>query len=113
MKAIAIDDFGAPPSLHDLPVPEPGEGEVLVRVRASSVNGFDVAVSGHLKGMIEHHFPVVLGKDFAGTVEAAAVAALRSGGIHAGSMAGDGLEPADLLGNRRHEEQPLKVLGGH
>ena len=43
MKAIAIDDFGAPPSLHDLPVPEPGEGEVLVRVRTSSVNGFDVA----------------------------------------------------------------------
>ena len=39
MKAIAIGDFGAPPSLHDLPVPEPGEGEVLVRVRASSVNG--------------------------------------------------------------------------
>jgi NADPH:quinone reductase len=72
MKAIAIDDFGAPPSLHDLPVPEPGEGEVLVRVRASSVNGFDVAVAGgHLKGMIEHHFPVVLGKDFAGTVETA------------------------------------------
>jgi D-arabinose 1-dehydrogenase-like Zn-dependent alcohol dehydrogenase len=71
MKAIAIDDFGAPPSLHDLPVPEPGEGEVLVRVRASSVNGFDVAVAGgHLKGMTEHHFPVVLGKDFAGTVEA-------------------------------------------
>jgi hypothetical protein len=65
MKAIAIDDFGPPPSLHDLPVPEPGEGEVLVRVRASSVNGFDVAVvGGHLKGMTEHHFPVVLGKDF-------------------------------------------------
>ena len=33
MKAIAIDGFGAPPSLHDLPVPEPGESEVLVRVR--------------------------------------------------------------------------------
>jgi CBS domain-containing protein len=25
MKAIAIDDFGAAPSLHDLPVPVPGE----------------------------------------------------------------------------------------
>jgi hypothetical protein len=36
MKAIAIDDFGAPPSLHDLPVPELGEGEVLVSVRANS-----------------------------------------------------------------------------
>lgn len=46
MKAIAVDYFGAPPSLHDLPVPHPGESEVLVRVRASSVNGFDVAVAG-------------------------------------------------------------------
>ena len=71
MKAMAIDNFGAPPSLHQLPVPEPGEGEVLVRVLASSVNGFDVSVAGgYLKGRIEHHFPVVLERDFAGTVEA-------------------------------------------
>jgi NADPH:quinone reductase-like Zn-dependent oxidoreductase len=71
MKAIAIDDFGAPPTLHDLPVPEPGEGQVLVRVQASSVNGFDLAVAnGYLKGAMEHRFPVVLGKDFAGLVEA-------------------------------------------
>jgi len=97
MKAIAIDDFGAPPSLHDLPIPEPGEGEVLVRVRASSVNGFDVAVAGgHLKGMIEHHFPVVLGKDFAGTVEAAGsgVRSLRPGdvvfGVVINAALGDG-----------------------
>jgi hypothetical protein len=66
MKAMAIDGFGAPPSLHDLPVPEPGEGEVLVRVRASSVNGLDVAVAGGYRtGMTEPHFPVVLGRDFA------------------------------------------------
>jgi NADPH:quinone reductase-like Zn-dependent oxidoreductase len=72
MKAIAIGDFGAPPSLHDLPVPEPGEGEVLVRVEASSVNGIDVAVAGgYRKGTAEPRFPVVLGRDFAGTVEAA------------------------------------------
>src|SRR6266700_947923 len=61
MKAIAIDDFGTQPTLHDLPVPEPGKGEVLVRVRASSVNGFDVAVAaGCAKGIMEHHFPAVL-----------------------------------------------------
>ena len=72
MKAIAIDDFGARPSLHDLPVPGPGEGEVLVRVGASSVNGIDVAVAdAYRKGTAEPHFPVVLGRDFAGTVEAA------------------------------------------
>jgi NADPH:quinone reductase-like Zn-dependent oxidoreductase len=97
MKAIAIDGFGAPPSLHDLPVPEPGEGEVLVRVQASSVNGFDVSVAGgYLKGKMDHRFPVVLGRDFAGTVEAAGpgVQSLRPGeavfGVVAKAVLGDG-----------------------
>ena len=71
MKAIAIAQQGAQPTLHrDLPIPEAAEGKVLVRVRASSVNGFDLAVAnGYLQAMMEHRFPVVLGKDFAGTVE--------------------------------------------
>ena len=71
MKAIAVADFAVGPTLMELPVPQPGPGEVLVRVAASSLNGFDVtAASGYLQGMMEHRFPVVLGKDFAGTVEA-------------------------------------------
>jgi NADPH:quinone reductase-like Zn-dependent oxidoreductase len=54
MKAIAINDFAADPTMHDLPDPTPGAGEVLVRVEASSVNGFDLGVaSGMVKGMIE------------------------------------------------------------
>ncbi|HYF76889.1 MAG TPA: NADP-dependent oxidoreductase [Symbiobacteriaceae bacterium] len=70
MRAIAIDDFGSAPALRNLPMPEPGPGEVLVRVLSSSLNGFDLSVAaGWLKGMMEHRFPVVLGKDFAGTVE--------------------------------------------
>jgi NADPH:quinone reductase-like Zn-dependent oxidoreductase len=71
MRAIAFDDFGAPPALTELPVPEPGPGEVRVRVRASSVNGFDLGVLGGMfKGIFEHEFPVVVGKDFAGVVDA-------------------------------------------
>lgn len=71
MRAIVINDFGAPPVQADLPQPQPQPSEVLVRVRASSLNGFDAATAaGMLKGMMEHRFPVVLGKDFAGTVEA-------------------------------------------
>jgi CBS domain-containing protein len=96
MKAIAIDHFRGPPSLHDLPVPVPGKGEVLVRVRASSVNGFDVAVAGgYVKGMT-HHFPVVLGKYFAGTVEGTGpgVQSLRPGdavlGVVMKAALGDG-----------------------
>jgi NADPH:quinone reductase-like Zn-dependent oxidoreductase len=71
MRAIAISDYGTPPTLTELPKPEPGPGEVLISVHASSINGFDGAVAaGMLKGMMEHRFPVVLGKDFAGVVEA-------------------------------------------
>lgn len=71
MRALALAAAGAAPAVCDLPVPEPGEGEVRVRVRAASLNGFDLAVTaGHLIGTMEHRYPVVLGKDFAGTVDA-------------------------------------------
>jgi NADPH:quinone reductase-like Zn-dependent oxidoreductase len=71
MRAVVVAEQGASPELTELPTPVPGAGEVLVRVQASSLNGFDTAVAaGYLAGMMEHRYPVVLGKDFAGTVEA-------------------------------------------
>jgi NADPH:quinone reductase-like Zn-dependent oxidoreductase len=71
MRAVAITEQSAVPEVVDLPTPTPEAGEVLVRVQASSLNGFDVAVAnGMLVGMMEHRYPVVLGKDFAGVVEA-------------------------------------------
>jgi NADPH:quinone reductase len=70
MRAVAFSDLGVAPEIHELPVPEPGPGEVLVRVSHSSINGFHVAVAaGMVKGTMEHRFPVVLGKDFRGIVE--------------------------------------------
>jgi len=78
MRAIAIAEQGASPALTELPTPEPSAGEVLVRVEASSLNGFDTAVAaGYLAGMMEHRYPVVLGKDFAGTVEAVGAGVTR------------------------------------
>jgi NADPH:quinone reductase-like Zn-dependent oxidoreductase len=71
MRAFVLPDFGATPEVTDIDTPEPAEGEVRVRVHAASVNGFDLAVAnGYLKDMMEHRFPVVLGKDFAGEVDA-------------------------------------------
>lgn len=71
MRAIAVEAFETGPVLLDLAVPAPAPGEVLVKVHSASVNGFDVAVAGGMvKDMMEHRFPFVLGKDFAGTVEA-------------------------------------------
>lgn len=72
MRAITLDTEGAAPAPRDdLAPPSPGPGEVLVRVRASSINGFDrKAAAGMMRGAMEYRFPVVLGKDFAGEVEA-------------------------------------------
>jgi NADPH:quinone reductase len=71
MNAFVMHDYDTPPVVDTVPTPQPGPGEVLVRVRAASVNGFDLGlVAGMLRGMMEYPFPVVLGRDFAGTVEA-------------------------------------------
>jgi NADPH2:quinone reductase len=70
MRAVVTDDFGSTPRIADVDHPTPGPGEVRVRVVASSVNGFDVALaSGQFNGILEHRFPVILGRDFAGTVD--------------------------------------------
>jgi len=71
MKAFVLSGFDAPPALRDdLPVPSPGDHEVLVRVRSSSVNPVDAAIAGGmLQGMLEHEFPIILGRDYAGVVE--------------------------------------------
>ena len=78
MRAFTLDSLGAPPSVRDLPAPTPGDDQVLVRVHASSVNPADAAVvAGRLSGMAEHVFPVVIGRDFAGTVEQVGSAVTR------------------------------------
>jgi NADPH:quinone reductase-like Zn-dependent oxidoreductase len=71
MKALALADLDSAPAVQELPTPEPSSGQVRVRVKAAGLNGFDVAVaSGGLKGMAEYQFPVVIGRDAAGTVDA-------------------------------------------
>ena len=70
MRAVVTENYGSAPTVAQVPTPTPGPDEVRVKVRSSSLNGFDVALAnGYLKGMMEHRFPVVLGRDFAGTVD--------------------------------------------
>jgi NADPH:quinone reductase len=71
VKALTINDFGTPPRLRDdLPTPTLGPGDVLVRVQASSVNPVDNSIAaGMLRDMVEHEFPVTLGRDYSGVVE--------------------------------------------
>jgi NADPH:quinone reductase len=70
MRAITLESFDSGPALHEVPTPKIAPNEVLVRVRASSVNPVDGAiVAGMMSGMVEHEFPIVLGRDYAGVVE--------------------------------------------
>ena len=71
MRAITQDSPGAAPALRDdLATPHPADDQVLVRVHASAVNPVDNAIAaGMLSGMIDHEYPVILGRDYAGVVE--------------------------------------------
>jgi NADPH:quinone reductase-like Zn-dependent oxidoreductase len=70
MKAVTIDGYGMDKAqLREVPDPEPGPGEVVVRLKAAALNRLDLwTVSGSLG--IEHEFPHVLGADGAGEIEA-------------------------------------------
>lgn len=69
MRAVMIKGFGAEPELVEAPVPQPGPGELLVRIRAAGLNPFDWKVAdGALEGVVDHAFPLVMGSDGAGEV---------------------------------------------
>ena len=73
MKAVCIYSYGGPDVLvfEDAPKPHPGEGEILVRVHAAGVNPVDWKIrEGHLKEMLKHTLPLVLGWDVSGVVTA-------------------------------------------
>ncbi len=71
MRALHVPAAGQRPQLSDLPVPEPGEGQVLIRVKAAGLNAIDNGIAaGMMAEMMEHAYPLVLGRDAAGVVAA-------------------------------------------
>src|SRR4029079_18830986 len=71
VKALAIRRYKAPMEVMELPRPEPGSAELLVRVRAASVNPLDYKIrDGAGKVVLPYSFPLILGNDLAGDVEA-------------------------------------------
>jgi zinc-binding alcohol dehydrogenase/oxidoreductase len=69
MQAVRIHEDGGPEVLHveEVPDPTPGPGEVLVRLRAASLNHLDIWVR---RGLPSVPKPRILGADGAGVVEA-------------------------------------------
>lgn len=79
MKAIRVHEFGGPDVLRDdeVPIPEPGPGEVLVRVRAVGINPPDWYVREGMRNIPPDKrppltLPAILGTDVSGVVEAVA-----------------------------------------
>lgn len=73
MKLVRIHDYGGPEALayEDAEIPQPGPGQVLVKVAAASVNPVDWKLrSGAAKAMAPLSMPAVLGGDVSGTVAA-------------------------------------------
>ena len=97
MKAIAIRQYGGPEVVEftDLPDPKLGPDSVLVQVRAAGVNPVDWKVrEGHLDGILDAHFPLVMGWDLAGVVRAVggAVTEFAAGDEVIGYVRKDGVE---------------------
>src|SRR5206468_1997536 len=70
MRAIQIEEFGGPEvlQLKDLPVPEPAEGEVLVKVTRAGVNFADTH-QRHNQYVAKQTLPMIPGSEVAGVRE--------------------------------------------
>ncbi len=73
MKAVVLHEYGGPEKLkyEDVADPVAGEGEVLVRQAATSINPIDWKMrSGAAKERYPLEFPAILGRDIAGVIKA-------------------------------------------
>jgi NADPH2:quinone reductase len=91
MKAIQIHETGGPEvlKLADLPIPEPGPGQVLIRVEATGVNFIEVYFR---TGVYKASLPLTPGSEAAGTVE-------ELGPGVTGFAAGDAVASTSVLGS--------------
>ena len=82
MKALRINDYGAPLHLDEVPIPTAGPGQVLVENHFTSLNGVDPGRGlGFLRHVFPLQFPWTPGGDVAGRVAAVGqgVAAFKVG----------------------------------
>ncbi|MDQ3384817.1 MAG: S-(hydroxymethyl)mycothiol dehydrogenase [Actinomycetota bacterium] len=78
-RGVVAQEKGAPVTLEEIVVPEPGPGEAVVRVKACGVCHTDLH---YREGAINDEFPFLLGHEAAGTVEA--VGGDRGGDLQVG-----------------------------
>src|ERR1700691_6798210 len=100
IRAIQIQETGGPEVLRlvDLPIPQPGPGQVLLRVEATGLNFIEIYFR---RGVYKASLPMTPGSEAAGTVEelGPGVTGFKDGDAVAsvgviGSYAEDALVPA-------------------
>ena len=84
MKAIVLKAYGGPEQLayEEVPMPEAGPKQVVVRIKATSLNPVDLKrASGAMRQAFPVSFPFIPGGDFSGVIEQIGpqVSALRVG----------------------------------
>jgi NADPH2:quinone reductase len=78
MRVIAVNEYGAVPALMEVPDPQPGQGQILIKVEGAGINPLDRMIAdGALQPIGPAQFPLVLGVDMAGIVEAVGEGASR------------------------------------
>ena len=71
MKAIRIHNFGSTAEVlqyEEVPIPEPGPNEFLIKVEVASLNRADLALRKGAYRIAPEELPVIPGREFAGTV---------------------------------------------
>ncbi len=71
MRAVAVTEYGATPAVVEIPAPEPGPGQLLIKLQAAGMNPMDAALASGAWKPMPATFPMVLGADGAGAVEKA------------------------------------------
>jgi NADPH:quinone reductase len=69
MRAVTVTEYGATPAVAEIPTPEPGPGELLIKLRAAGMNPMDRTLASGAWKPMPAIFPMVLGSDGAGVVE--------------------------------------------
>jgi len=77
MRAVTVSEYGGTPVVGEIPTPEPGAGQVLLRMRAAGMNPMDATLASGAWRPAPATFPMVLGADGAGVVERAGEGARR------------------------------------
>lgn len=98
MRAAILNGYnknGGTLAVCDVPVPEIGDHEVLVKIKAAGVNPLDnMIIRGEVKLIVPYKFPLIMGNEFCGVVEKAGKA------VH-----------NFAVGDRVYGRMPLKKIG--